>query len=488
MFTRILPSLPALVSLLCFWGLVAKGIFCSDQISNAYRAAARSAIASEDLTRAKFYYSRLIGEGDQGSVADQFNLISILRASGEVNAANDLMKRLAPDDQMGYPPAHKLRALSLQESVKANGPSKELLKKYQWHLTHGAQEKTLQNDLLWANYHLVVKEFTEAVLRLTSAASRDPNLWFDIANLYEQMGRRLDARKARQRAESHARQRLDDEPVNVTQRIRLAEILRKDDRLKELRELLQEGLRISGDDPAMRRAASNFLLFQITQNKKARSSEPSLSADDAFKKKSLVFDATDLQRQFLLLQQAVKLDPQSPNIYQMLAAFYDQLDTAKAKRECRKQLQRWITEGLEVPYAHFTLGNLLFLEDDREGALFHLERAIQLDPTLTSVTNNLAWILAQGEAPDLERAESLIQAAIEISPENARFADTYGDILFQQKRYEEALAQYEKALPRRRGPARIKTHQRLAEIYNQLHRPELAQSHRDRITELERAQ
>jgi tetratricopeptide (TPR) repeat protein len=59
--------------------------------------------------------------------------------------------------------------------------------------------------------------------------------------------------------------------------------------------------------------------------------------------------------------------------------------------------------------------------------------------------NNYAYRLALANT-DLDKAERLIKQVLEKNPNESHFIDTYGYILFQQKKYEEALREFEKAL------------------------------------------
>ncbi len=93
-----------------------------------------------------------------------------------------------------------------------------------------------------------------------------------------------------------------------------------------------------------------------------------------------------------------------------------------------------------------------------------------------AVANNLAWILAHADPPDLARALELGNQAVALRPNDARFRDTRGRILVKMKRWNEALTDLELVL--RSEPEQTDLHQLLAEVYDRLGSNEMATEHR----------
>jgi Flp pilus assembly protein TadD len=112
----------------------------------------------------------------------------------------------------------------------------------------------------------------------------------------------------------------------------------------------------------------------------------------------------------------------------------------------------------------------------------HLELASQLAPKTPLVLNNLAWVLAQREPPELERAFELAQRAKQLS-DHPEIAHTLGTILARSGRYVEAIAEFETVL--RLVPERPNVHQQLAVLYEKLENSELAEVYRRRAEALE---
>ncbi|MFM6934444.1 MAG: tetratricopeptide repeat protein [Flavobacteriales bacterium] len=77
-------------------------------------------------------------------------------------------------------------------------------------------------------------------------------------------------------------------------------------------------------------------------------------------------------------------------------------------------------------------------------AISAYERALTLSPNNTFVKNNFAYSLAFNEL-ELTRAEKIINEVLTIYPNEARYLDTKGLILFQQGKYSEAKSVLEQA-------------------------------------------
>lgn len=73
------------------------------------------------------------------------------------------------------------------------------------------------------------------------------------------------------------------------------------------------------------------------------------------------------------------------------------------------------------------------------------EAALVLDPENTYALNNYAYFLSLRKQK-LEKAEAMSKRSIELDEKNASYYDTYGWILFVQKKYAEAKTQIEKSL------------------------------------------
>ncbi|WP_186377684.1 tetratricopeptide repeat protein [Planctopirus ephydatiae] len=90
------------------------------------------------------------------------------------------------------------------------------------------------------------------------------------------------------------------------------------------------------------------------------------------------------------------------------------------------------------------LGNF-YRKTDPELALFCYERAREIPPESSEVYNNLG-ILTQQVEKNFLKAEVCFQRALSLSPNNANVHNSYGNLLVRTKRYQEAVAAFDRAL------------------------------------------
>jgi len=187
--------------------------------------------------------------------------------------------------------------------------------------------------------------------------------------------------------------------------------------------------------------------------------------------------ASDVQMQYLV--QAINFDPNYPIVYdRMLAVFMDANRSPEEAAKIKKTFLDIVTSDNPSALAHFSLSNILWQEGDVEKAQFHLEQAYTLNKNIVIVLNNLAYMIADGEEPDLERALELSEAAVSQLPDNAQFRDTLGIIYMKMGRHKEAVSEFQRALP---GEADKKAvHAKLAICYAALGMDELAGIHQQK--------
>ena len=145
----------------------------------------------------------------------------------------------------------------------------------------------------------------------------------------------------------------------------------------------------------------------------------------------------------------------------------------------RRELNRVIAGDEPNPMAHFALSNILWQHEEFEEAATHLELAYKLQPNFTVVLNNLAWVLAHQDPPDLERALELASQAVKQSPNEGLYHDTLGTIYLKQEKYEDAAAELQLALPSVDNP--IAVSKKLVTVYNKLNMPEQVEVQEDML-------
>src|SRR5690606_20471847 len=137
--------------------------------------------------------------------------------------------------------------------------------------------------------------------------------------------------------------------------------------------LLEEGIHLTPEDEELQRALANALIARYRR----------LPA------------GTTAETQIALLERALRVDPSCGAAIDELLRIGSGLD----RQAVKDVLLNLIAAGSSAPMAHFALGVMAWEEESSDSALWHLERAYTLDPELSKVGNNLAWVLAHDVKP-----------------------------------------------------------------------------------------
>ncbi len=186
----------------------------------------------------------------------------------------------------------------------------------------------------------------------------------------------------------------------------------------------------------------------------------------------------DVGRRMQLLEQAVLIAPDEPEALQRLVSI------SNTEGEEADEAQRWLKQTLAAGDApaviHFILGTIAAGKGDMETALRELDMANEANPRTAVTLNNMAFVLAHTESPDLPRALEMSNQAVRIAPNNASFLETRGQIYTRMGEWSQAITDLEKALNRITSiSTRINVHESLASCYENLDDPELARLHRE---------
>lgn len=296
-----------------------------------------------------------------------------------------------------------------------------------------------------------------------TASELQPSRWLMTARLCASLNDENQRKRASERAESYLLGKIEENPFDHFARIGLAQVLVDDQRIEEAVASIAQGLKIAGNDRsppvmALRRAASDLLVLRID-------SVP----DDA---------DLSLETKFNWVFKAIELDSNNAKAYGKMLELYQAVGSADYGKSMTRMLEKQIAQGNSIAMAHFALGTSKWLDGQLDDALWHTERALELEPKLLDVANNFAWLLSEDETPNLDRALALIESALAKRPNDHRYRDTKGTILMKLKRWNDALTEFESILPLVRQGNREPVHQKLAEIYSALGRTELAELHR----------
>ena len=465
-------GLPALAAGAAFAGLAATAGVRARALDEDYRLAADAAFDADDPAAANLYYRRL-AELDGGSPRTRFRLAETYDGLGQADAAADLLAGLTPDSG-GYPPAHKALAERLLDPASAGGvdggadggagaggpdapPDPRRVAAAHRHLLLARRGDPADTDVAvrLAQLYVDAGAAARALPLLTEVAPARPELHLDAGLLAARLGEGAAARRSFEAAAAHFAGVVGDDPADAPARRRWATCLVNLGRLDDAAAVLAAGA--GRDRPAFAPLLAEVRTLQYDAVTKAGGA-PAL--------------------RLALLREALRLNPAEVRALVRLIAFADGGGKGGASAAEAAELLRGLLAAGEVPAAaHLALGTRAWAGEDEDAAVFHLERAYALDPSLGPVANNLAYVLAARDAPDLDRALRLMNAAVDRWPDVPDYRDTRGQILHRLGRDAEALDDLERALAG--GVRTPETHRTLAAVYDGLGRPELAARHRE---------
>lgn len=469
----LLAMIPASLGLGFLVAMIVAGVN-RDKTDSRYRVMARQAMTDGDYGRAKMLYSRLINDSYPTDPKDLFDWCDLLAREGDTIGASAVLDQLAPDDGTGYQEAHRSQAIStvrmlasIESAENRSELAEPLLRQLLHHLTRSGPGNPLQLCDLWAAYHFGTGQDKQGLRKLIESASHDPGRWLSTAAACVRLGDENQRDRCYRNAETHYTKKLETDPLDHQSRVGLAKVFVETNRIDAASSLLEKGLRVASR-PELRRAAADLRLFQIDQL-----AEPL---------------AKDFEKFTSLLAQAFELDPTNPHAFGRLMAAFSVSDSGDRRARLRERLQSMVAQGDSISFAHFSLGALYWHDEDLENAIWHTEKALELDSGLMDVANNAAWLEAQREGGDLQRALSLIELAIGKNPKLLEYRDTKAMILVKLKLWDQALIELENLLPASTGEKRTDLHKTIAAVYEELGKHTLAKLHLEQTKTLKSEQ
>ncbi len=154
----------------------------------------------------------------------------------------------------------------------------------------------------------------------------------------------------------------------------------------------------------------------------------------------------DYEAMFLESKEAMELFPNQPSFYFFYgfsAIQKKQYEEAIVVLEKGKDLVIENNPLLEQFFS--TLGDAYNSIKDYPNSDSSYEKAIRINPDNIYVLNNFSYYLSLRKE-NLERAEKMSKRSNDLEPNSPSFLDTYGWILYQQEKYEEARKWIEKAI------------------------------------------
>ena len=256
--TEALFVLPSFVMVCLFSYVLFYQFTRTNRIQQRYQFYAVEAMKDNDFVRAKTFFERLKLMKDF-EPDEQYQWATILNQTGEPDRAEQIINALAPEDSVGFPPAHTLKALSLARAINTAEGRKQLASLH-WHLQN-ADGNSEQLSQAWVNYYLVVEEWELAAEKLEIAAQNNPLLYEALYRLYVAQGKKADSEFALKKADKAFQEYLKENPINPKARIGWAWVASNMKDYAKAEAILLQGKRIN-NDVAINRALSDFYILQ----------------------------------------------------------------------------------------------------------------------------------------------------------------------------------------------------------------------------------
>ncbi len=432
-------------------GALYLSITARDSFEDFYLQKAQAARQSKDYAEAVLCQERLTLLRSKDPQA-RYQLALATEQLGQAERAAALMRDLAPLDRPGYGPAH----LRLAQYMLARPElSVEGQREAENHLQQALNDKSiaLQAHLLLAQRLLATGREESAEPHMLKAAEAWPELRLTLARFYSSRNRKGEAESQAASAVEVFKQLAErDDRDRSTAQIHWAEALVLLNKFPQALAVLEGGPE-SGKQ-SRRQARAQVYALWVKSLEDGHSNHP--------------------EQTFALIQQGLQEDQQNASLLQRILDFTKR--EGKEGDKARRILETLLAEGKSPTILHLMLGIDLWRNGDKAGGRQHLEQAYQASSQAPLIANNLAWMLANGDPPDLPRALELIESVLKREPNQLRFRNTRGHILAKLGQWQQAVTDLEASLTAL--PDKSQCHSTLAEAYDHLGLPSLATDHR----------
>jgi len=379
---------------------------------------------------------------------------------GNTEQARATMQTLAPADTTSFLPAHAWMAMDLLQQLYVG--TKVDMNELTHHLSVASEWQGTNAFVLSAYAQKLESEgkVNTAINMLQKAAQRDSGYNLPLSAMMAKHSQPVQAKEAADRAINYYSESFGKKDEKDRDRIAVAEVHVQAKKYEEAIKVLQEGLRIRDDRPAVRRALSNVYRLMYSNSR--------TQTDSGFK--------VNLG----LLNRALSADPTNPGVGEDIA--WLQTVGVTADEKMVQSLREQLATGGANAITHLLLGNAFMNKGNIEKAMSHWQLAMGQDPNLVIAMNNLAVGLSMLDPPKIDEALKMIDRAIELSRGEAEFLDSKGEILQRAGRFSEAIVQYEKAI--QRAPMRVETREKLVKCYENADMRDLADAQMSLIAKI----
>ncbi len=156
----------------------------------------------------------------------------------------------------------------------------------------------------------------------------------------------------------------------------------------------------------------------------------------------LFHDMGKIDRAIAMVRDALAHDPEYGDYYLYLGSFYEELERYE---DAMQVLQAGAARDPKNARLHFRIGVIYDKMGRRQDSIAAMQQVISLTPNDAEALNYLGYTYAD-LGINLEEAETLIQSALKIKPDDGYIADSLGWVYFKRGQYALALKWLNKAV------------------------------------------
>lgn len=375
--------------------------------------------------------------------------------------ARELMRRAAPENATGYPPAHAWLAIDRLNLGQITAEEKEALlndlevartwPRVGWNLV-AAYAKLLEND----------RRVGDAI-RVLEQSGDNAMLQIQLADLARRTNRTKTLQDVSQKVIERAEENLASDEIDQEELRRLATIYLFNQEADKAIEVANRGLGREPDDTQLTRIKSEAYRVKYLR-----------SIQQTFE---------GAQVDLALLNAAMVTDPSNPAVAQEVARLT--AGGVGVSKELMADLQEKLRDGEATALTHVLVAEKYLVDGNLSKAVVHLEVANEQAPNAPDVLNNLALALARTDRNQRGRALEMATKAVELTRrQNPNFLDTKGEIHSRLGDFPAAIACYEAAIAL--SPNNTDVRERLAKTYRHVGMDDMAKAQEEKVREIER--
>ncbi|MCC6508693.1 MAG: hypothetical protein IT423_06280 [Pirellulaceae bacterium] len=398
----------------------------SSSRESRYRSILQESVASRDFEVATVVLKSLI-DSSPLNLDLQYQQALIEHMRGDTDLAVKQMSDLATVHNHGLAAMWLVsQQFNLQELKKWTEPNHARFRLLmEIGLKNLDGENLLSAKVLMFSYLAEVGAYSDARRYLTEVVPSRPELALAAATLCRSQHDLAGMKEYASLAESHWEAELSRKPSDINARINLARVLMIQTKFENAAKLLNDGYRLTKDSRLTGVTGEALVIWS-----------DHLGANDV--------GAKNLVKRLQILHAAIGIAPSDPVVGSSVAKLM--IDCRDNRLPNVMRLKEEILKGTDPVSTHFIRGTLALLDNQFAEAKLQLELAMQREPNIPAILNNLAVAIAEIKGGDLEQSLSLANLALAKAPNHAYFLETRGQILVKLNRWQAAIFDLEVAL------------------------------------------